>query len=196
MDRYEYARRHGIKDQAVKIDDKKKNDALAREAEQLVARFLGVKWTEKRVDGGVDLAYRGWKIDVKWSGAVPFRPDRKTRFAFAGLKVPAWKPMKGALIYVAVHGAIVSDHTLGIEPTDEDVMKIYGWAFRRELRDAPVLDFGYKTYEGEPATMHVLDLASLHSREMLKAIPAFDPERDIDDVLAEAAAALTPGWAY
>jgi hypothetical protein len=197
-DRHEYARRHGIVDQAVAITDKKWNDALARDAEQLVAAFLGVKWKEKRVDGGVDLDFRGWTIDVKWSPVPPFRSASKTRHFYASLRVPAWKPLR-AMIYVAVNGSVVpfdSPDGVSVKSTDEDAMKIYGFAFRTEVRKAPRKDFGYTNYRGDPAIVHVVDLHELHSREMLKALPSFDPERRFEDALAEAAQKVPPSWAY
>lgn len=197
-DRYDYARDRDIADQAVAIRDKRANDKLAAEAEKLVAAFLGLKWRERRVDGGVDLDYRGWTLDVKWSPLVPYRPGTKTRAFYARLGVPAWKPLRAA-IYVAVNGSIRPYRNasgVGIAATDDDAMKIYGWAFQGEVRAAPKRSFGYTNHRGEPALLHVVELHELHSREVLRALPAFDPTRRRDDALSEAFEAVPPAWRY
>ena len=164
-----------------------------------MAAFLGIEWREQRVDGGVDLVFRGWTLDVKWSPTVPYRPDRKPewRFNYAALKVPSWKPLRAAL-YVAVHGSVipVDMGTWAITSLDNDAMKLYGFAFRSEVMARPPVSFGHTNYRGEDATMHVVELQELHSREVLRNLPPFDPERHRQQSLDIAFAAVEPGWAY
>lgn len=140
-------------------------DFMARQAELLVLDRLPLDDADRarqramiesrRVDAGFDVTFRGWSFDVKWS---PVRPRRGDRVYWAGLKVKTWKPL-AAHGYVCVLGENVED------------LKIYGWASRTDVRNAQVLDFGYTTWRGDPATVYAIDAASLRPWEALLAIP-------------------------
>lgn len=70
-DRYDYARAHGIVDRAVCLPlSPRQTEVMAEAAERFVAAYLGVPVANEDrpgPDGGKDIWYVGYKLNVKWT---------------------------------------------------------------------------------------------------------------------------------
>ena len=97
-------------------------DAIAHEAERMVARWLGVPTFDYvgAADPGWDMVYRGWRIDTKW-----------TRYRPPWLKCRSSEPLL-ADIYCVVVGSSIDDLWIPARC----------WAIRSEVMAAPLDDFG------------------------------------------------------
>lgn len=139
--RWEVNRARGIRPGAVD----QLEDQLSEAAERYVGAILGVPTVgvlDGQPDPGWDMEYRGWRIDVK-----------HTQHENGNLAVPTHHPLR-AHLYVLVTGR------------SEAAFEAKGWATRKEVSAAPLVDHGYR-YRGKPTPYYRIPRDQLHEMHEL-----------------------------
>lgn len=104
-------------------------------AEYHVATVLGCQCNFDVLDGndgGFDMVYKGYKVDVKWLG---WYKDTKT-------------PRKSGRIIVDLH-KLTSDIYVAVSGCEKEGFKILGWCWKQDLLDQPIWKSNYRDQNGK-----------------------------------------------
>lgn len=119
-------------------------------AEYFVSKTLGCECNFDVLDGndgGYDMIYKGYKVDVKWLGW--YKDTKETR--------------KSGRIIVDLH-KLTSDIYIAVSGCEQEGFKIQGWCWKQDILDQPLWKSNYRDKNG------LYERYAIHTSKLRKEI--------------------------